>query len=241
MREARRARQAAGAAPARDVSQVSVRTGISRREVARISAALQPLAVQRPAPATQLFLRWVSDKRLRGRNGQPRPLPRTGRAPSFESLARSVTRHVHARSLLDELCRLGLAALSDDGQTVRLIADHYVPDADDARLFAFLGANVGDHLAAAAANVRHRARRHFEQALFTDDLSVESAAELGALVKRLWADLTAVAVPELDRLIAADEARQRPAAVRARIGLFSYHEALAPADTDPEGDRHDPS
>jgi hypothetical protein len=206
--------------------------------VARISADLQPLAVQRQSPAIELFMRWVSLKRLRGADGQPRPLPRTGKAPSFETLARSVTRHVHARSLLDELCRLGLVEVSDDEQTVQPLADRFVPAADDGQLYEFLGANVGDHLAAATANVIHRDRRHVEQALFTNDLSPESVTHLNGLARRLWADVSAQALPELERLIAEDRAQERPATVRARIGLYSYHETLPAIDGPSSGVPH---
>jgi hypothetical protein len=243
VRAARDARRESGAPAARDVSQVSMATGINRREVTRITAALQPLAVQRPAPATQVFLRWVSSKKLRAADGSPKPLPRTGvgkgRATSFESLANSVTRHVHHRSLLDELCRLGLATLSEDGQTVSLLSDRFVPQEDDERLYGFLAANVGDHLAAATANVVHRDRRHFEQALFTDELSKQSAREIRALTKTLWATLAAAAVPELERLIAQDKAQGRPTTERARIGLFSYHAPLP--ETDHEDDANTPT
>ena len=224
VRAARDTRRAAGTAATRDVSQVSISTGINRREVARITADLQPLAVQRPAPATQVFLRWVSSRKLR-RPGDL-PLPRTGKAPSFEALAQSVTRHVHPRSLLDELCRLKLARLSDDGLTVSLLTDRFVPHDDDQRLYTFLGANVGDHLSGATANVLQRDRRHFEQALFTDELSAENADTLRTLAQTLWATLAAAAVPALEQLIADDKAQGRPASSRGRIGLFSYHERL---------------
>ena len=108
---------------------------------------------------------------------------------------------------------------------MQLLTDHFVPQADDPRLYGFLAANVGDHLAAASANVLHRDRRHFEQALFTDELSQESANALRALTQKLWAALAAAAVPELERLIAQDKAKGRRATYRARIGLFSYHQA----------------
>lgn len=230
VRAARDARRAAGAPAARDVSQVSLATGINRREVTRITEALQPRSVQRPAPATQVFLRWAASKKLRGRDGQPRPLPRTGKAPSFESLAQSVTRHVHPRSLLDELCRLGLARLDADTQQVHLLADRFVPQEDDARLHAFLGANVGDHLAAAVDNVIHRDRRHVEQALFTDELSEVATARLRELVQGLWTRLAEEAVPALEALIAEDQAAGRTPSRRARIGLFSYHESTREDD-----------
>lgn len=230
VRAARDARRVSGAPSARDVSQVSMATGINRREVTRITAELQPLAVQRPTPAVRVFMRWVSSKRLRDEAGRPRALRRLGKAPSFEALARSVTQQVHSRSLLDELCRLGLAALSADGETVSLLTDRFVPREDDGLLFGFLGANVGDHLAAASANVIHRDRRHFEQAVFTDELSQEAALEVRNLAKTLWSTLVAAAVPELERLIAEDKTHGRVGCERARIGLFSYHEPLKETD-----------
>jgi hypothetical protein len=184
----------------------------------------------------QVFMRWVSSKRLRDAAGRPRALPRTGAAPSFEALAKSVTQHVHPRSLLDELCRLGLATLSADGLTVSLLTDRFVPREDDALLFEFLGANAGDHLAAAGANVVHRDRRHFEQAVFTDELSKESAREVRTLAKALWATAVAAAVPALERLIAEDKAKGRAVSERARIGLFSYHEPLQETDREEDTD-----
>lgn len=226
VRAAREARQQAGAAPARDVSQVSVATGIGRREVKRITEALEPAALQRPAPATQLFLRWLADPPLRDAQGRPAALPRSGPAPSFEALATFVTRHVHPRSLLEELCRLGLAEVSADGQSVRLLRDHFVPPSDDPRLLAFIGHNVGDHLAAAAANVLRSGRVHVEQAVYTDELSDDAAQAVRALAQAQWQQLRAAVVPALEALIEQDRARGKPPTHRARLGFYSYEEPL---------------
>lgn len=232
VRAARDARRQAGAAASRDVSQVSVATGINRREVTRIGAELQPRAVQRPAPATQVFLRWISDRKLRGRDGKPRALARSGKRPSFDSLARSVTSHVHPRSLLDELVRLGLAELDADAQTVRLLVDRFVPQQDEQRLYTFLAANVGDHLSAAVSNVIHRDRRHVEQAVFVDDLSAESAQQIRGLAQAQWRSLVTALAPQIERLIEQDQAQGRTPTHRARVGLFSYQEPLQETSDD---------
>ena len=237
VRAAREARRDDGGASGRDMSQVSVSTGLSRREVTRISAELLPRAAQRPAPAIQLFLRWTSDRKLRGRDGQPKALPRSGKAPSFESLAASITRHVHARSLLDELGRLGLAELSEDGQTVHLLHDRFVPQHDDKRLFGLLAANVGDHLEAAVANVIHHDSRHFEQAVFADNLSQVSAEALRGIAQQQWRGVIASLVPELERMIAEDQEQGRPPAHRARLGMYTFHEPLIKDEHD-EKDKH---
>ena len=234
VRAAREARQAAGGSGARDVSQVATATGLTRREVARLSGELSPLPAQRPTPAGRLYAHWMTSPDLLGPDGRPRPLPRTGSAPSFEALAQSITRHVHPRSLLDEMLRLALVRLSEDGQTVHFEADRVTPTRDDAQMLGFLGANVGDHLAAATANVVHRDRRHFEQAIYADELSESSAAAIADLARSQWARLRAELIPELERLIAADQAAGRAGTHRARLGLFTYNEPdPEPPDAEP--------
>ena len=233
VRAAREARQATRGRGARDVSQVATATGMSRREVARLSGELAPLPAQRPSPAGRLYAHWMTHPDCAGPDGQPMALPRSGPAPSFDSLAQSITRHVHPRSLLDEMLRLELARLSDDGQTVHFEPDRVSPTQDDAQMFGFLGANVGDHLAAAAANVTHRDRRHFEQAIYADELSETSAAAIADLARAQWARLRAELIPELERLIAADQAAGRPGNHRARLGVFTYHEAEPEAAHEP--------
>lgn len=232
--EARRARREQGLAGARDVSQVAVATGLHRREVTRIGDAEPKRAVQRPAPATQLVTRWLSDPTLRHKNGRIRRLPRQGGAeggPSFESLALSITRHVHPRSMLDELLRRGLVAQRESDDTVELLSDRIAPSEDEARLFMFLGANAGDHLSAAVANVLHGDRRHVEQAVFSDSMSTEGVAQARALVLQQWQLLLQNLVPALQQMIDDDRKAGRTADHRLRVGLYSFHEPL-PEDPD---------
>ena len=221
---AREAQRERGVVSSRDVSQVAVATGLHRREVTRIGQAPVARSAKRPAPATQVVTRWLSDPALCLRNGKPRKLARQGAAPSFEALAASVTRHVHPRSLLDELLRRGLVQTHKNGELVELLADRIAPTEDEARLFGFLAANVGDHLAAAVANVLHGDRRHFEQAIFSDSMSTRSLEQARALVQQQWQGLLKHLVPALQKMIDDDKKAGRSADQRIRIGLFSYHE-----------------
>ena len=231
--DAARAEQPSGQ---RDISRVSMATGLNRREVTRLSEERPSAAAMRRSPATEVFTRWRGDRKLHNKRGKPLPLPRQGPAPSFEALAQSVTRDVHPRSLLEELCRLGLAELSADGETVRLVRDAFVPRGDESRMFGFLGSNVGDHLSAAVANVLSDTSPHFEQALFADGLSAESTKTVRALITAQWQLLMQVIVPAVNALIEADRKsagapdHQR----RLRIGLYSYHEAMPAAPNESE-------
>lgn len=227
---AARAAQPDGVGP-RDVSRVSTATGLSRREVTRITKQATTPSVVRRTPATQVFTRWMGSQQLHDEQGRPLPLKRQGPAPSFEALAQSVTRDVHPRSLLEELCRLGLAELDEASDTVRLLRDSFAPHEDRARAYGFLGSNVGDHMAAAVANVLAQESPHLEQAIFADELSAESLPEVRKLVSHQWKGMLLALVPALEALIEADRAAGRDARQRVRIGLYSYHAAMsAPTD-----------
>ncbi len=223
-----RAHTAAGAAP--NTSRVSATTGLTRREVGRhLESEVAPAALHH-SPSSQVFTRWLTDPALRDEQQRPVALPRQGEAPSFEALAQSVTRDVHPRTLLDELCRLGLASLDARSDTVQLQAESFVPRGDWSRMVGFLGQNVGDHLRAATANVLGDGQQHFEQAIHADELSRQSMQEVRQLVSQEWKRLLDTLVPQIEALIEQDRAASRPMDQQVRIGFFSWAEPM-PANT----------
>ena len=184
--------------PHRRVSRISTTLGLNRREVTRLTRVESAQALAPPSHATRLFLKWQSDVRFRNPTGKLKRLPRHGTGRTFEKLAQEITRDVHPRSLLDELCRLG-----------------------------FLGANVGDHLEAAVSNVLGEGREHFEQAIFADELSGESVRAFRDTIRRQWQALRTATVPALETLIEVDRAVGRAQDQRIRIGLFSWTEPMS--------------
>ncbi len=209
----------------RMVSRIATATGLSRREVTRLTQAAAAPARRRPV-AAEVFALWASDPQYRDARGRPRKLPRQGEVPSFETLAQSVTRDVHPRSLLDELLRLGLAAHDAAEDSITLVNDAFVPRGDTGRMLGFLGHNVGDHLGAAVENVLGDGRQHFEQAVFADELSSQSLDAMRKSIEAQWRVLCASLVPQLKKLIDADHAAGRPQDQRLRVGLFSYSDRM---------------
>ena len=155
-------------APSRAVSRVSTATGLHRREVDRLINHGDIATEGKRSPATQVFTRWLSDPALRHNGVLLSSLPRQGSPLSFETLAQAVTKDVHPRSLLEELCRLGLARVDEATDHVVLLRDRFAPAGDESRMLAFLASNVGDHLRASVANVLATEPPHLEQALFAD-------------------------------------------------------------------------
>jgi hypothetical protein len=225
VRAGARAFAAQGKAPS--VSTLSVATGLRRREVQRLLTAA-PDAAKPPkiSLAAQARARWTSDPDYLDAQGQPRRLPRTAPAgqASFASLAAAISKDVHPRPLLDELLRIG--AVEEDGEHVSLRGRLSTPDRSWDELVAIGGANVADHLSAVLVNLLNRPRPLFEQALFADGLTRQSAQRGADLAREMWLDAAPDVTRKLQGLVDLD-AQAPDNGWRLRIGLFGY---IAPAD-----------
>lgn len=229
---ARQALVDAGLPEHRLVSRISTSTGIYRREVSRLThaAALEEASARPTAKslASEVLAQWLTSPQFKEADGGFKTLKRQGPAPSFESLSRSVTQDVHPRSVLEELCRLGMAQVEAEQDSVRLLRTSFVPQGDQAQMLSFLADNLSDHLSGAVHNVIGQApkKQHFDQAVFADELSQESLDVVRTFVSAQWQRLLNEAVPLLEQRIADDEAAARQRNRRVRIGLYSYDDLM---------------
>lgn len=206
------------------VSRISTTTGINRREVTRLTRAATPERIARQPLSAEIIALWATSPGYCNAEGSPLPLPRQGQSPSFETLARKITRDVHPRSMLDELVRLGFVQYDQASDHVLLLRTDFVPAGDTGQMLSFLSDNVGDHLDAAVANILGNEPAHLEQAVFADELSLESVAALRPLVAARWQALRMQMVPVLADMIEADREAGRLQNQRIRLGLYSYAE-----------------
>lgn len=227
---ARQTLQGSGLPDHRQVSRISASTGLTRREVTRLTQPKPSAAL----PAThswpsEVFTRWSTDPVYRDSEGHTMPLKRQGPPPSFESLARSITQNIHPRSLLEALCHLGVAELDPADDTVRLTSSTFVPQSDRTAMMGFLRDNAGDHLEGAVHNLlSDGSRPHQDQAVFADELSEQSLDTIRGFIDAQWRQLLHDAVPLLERCIEQDRAAGRVQDQRVRIGLYSYEHPMNP-------------
>lgn len=214
-------------------SRISLLTGVHRKELRRQRA---PEAVQAPAVVTlntQIIARWLGSPDNTDREGHPLPLPRTGDAPSFESLVASVTRDVRPRAVLDDWIGQGIVTL-DAEDRVHLHAAAFLPrEGSEAQLFYF-ARNLHDHAAAAVANILATGAPPFlDRSLHYDRLGPEAAAGLEAegrqAAQRMLLELNRVALrlAEADDATAAAAGGSRPTR-RVNLGVYLYVEDEAP-------------
>lgn len=207
-------------------SAISVLSGVHRKDVRNLFDAAPAVPPRQAVPlASQVYTRWLTDRRYRQRDGTPKPLPRKGSGASFERLARELSNDVHPRAVLDELLRLGVVQL--DGELVVPVATAFMPSQQLDTLTALLAANVGDHLAGAVHNLSVGPPGWLEQSVFADGLSATSVAELQRFGQQAWATAFETMVREATVRVERDNDLPPHEAQRMRFGVYFYAEPTA--------------
>ncbi|MCX7278553.1 MAG: DUF6502 family protein [Burkholderiales bacterium] len=208
-------------------SAVSLLSGLHRKDV-RAAAHTERAAdvrarLGKPTPASQVMTRWLA-------SDLPDVLPFAGAQASFESLARSVSKDIHPRSVLLELVRLDVVEEAD-GQ-VLLRRQAFVPNTSLEEARRLLAGSVADHIEAGVHNLSAGDGKTFlEQSVFADGLSPQSVQQLEQLANSLWRDVMAAMVKAAIPLCEQDE----PAGgnQRIRLGMFCLTAPMAPVPPPP--------
>jgi len=219
-----------------NASRISVKTGISRKEVRRIRQLKQlsrksNLWVDGSAVPAQLLHLWYTDQKYLDSNGNPRALPMLEPSPSFSDLVRSVAGDVPVGAVRAELRQAGAIEELNDG-TVRALTQYYVPrDFDEKALTAIVGS-----LFTLAATTEHNADPertadgYLQRFAYSNALHAESVDQF-----RSWSHVQATDfLASIDRWLGSHE---RPDATQAEwtsnqlvgIGVYFYQGASAEA------------
>jgi len=216
---------------------VAILTGLTRKEIQRISALDQARdaegaeGAERYNRAARVVAGWVRDREFNDPNGEPRALSAEGRVDGFAELVRLHGGDVPARAVLDELLRVGAVERDPADGRIRLLARAYIPRTSDLDKLAILGSDASDLIDTIDHNMRHGERDpRFQRKVMYDNLPIEaipvfrelSAARAQALLEKLdrW-------LSEHDR--DANPAHQGSGRVRAGLGIYYFEENLSPA------------
>ena len=216
-------------------SAISVLSGVHRKDVRAWRLTGQPAGTAKPVAASaRVFAHWIANPAYADAQGVPRELPRTGAAPSFESLVRAVTQDVHPFTVLQELIRLGIANVEvrDDQEWVQPARRDFVPPTGSRDALELFAANLADHAAAAVSNVLG-GEPALEQSVFAAGLTPDSAARLHALARTQWAQARGRMIEEATRLHEADRGSPGPR-MRVRFGSYFWAAPWQPTPPDPE-------
>ena len=208
-------------------SRISVVTGLTRKEVARIKKIETPddtAAEQQYNRAARVIGGWLRDSRFTDRNGSPVPLPFDGQA-SFSELVKAYSGDMTARSILDELLRVGAVERSQEGM-IRLLVSAYVPVGSDAGKLHILGTDVALLIGTIDHNMRETQEQpRFQRKVAYDNLPAEALPRLRELSHEHGQAL----LREIDRYLSQQDRDTNPAAQgtgrkHAGIGIYYFEE-----------------
>ena len=212
-------------------SSVSLMSGLHRKDVHELTQGNSQSVVHSESVASLLFTKWVSDRRYLLKNGKPRRLVKNGPAPSFESLALSITQDVHPGSILKTMQAQGMVRCDYEskGKTVRvaLVRESFVPRNDLSEMLKLFAANLQDHISAASSNLRGVSPPFLEQAVFGSGLSEASVDKLAEFSRRHWEKYSLELIKLASQLHDQDKGTAQP--YRFRHGNYFYSTPLAAA------------
>ena len=226
-----------------NVSRIAVRTGLSRKEIARIlrrSAANGNDVEQTQATkfhfhqAARVLQLWHSDARFVGDDGRPKELSVDGAMDSFAGLVRSAGGDVPPGAVRAELLAAGAVSDIGDGQ-LRVLKRDYVPQDIGEELIVGLTLVVYPTIAGLAHNLERPGQHTLMQRVaFTNRLIPAAVPLFRQVARKRSTDF----VQAVDDWLSSNEVRSDDPAQQGdyvAVGVF-YFEGLLPDINEP--DRH---
>lgn len=127
----------------KSISRASVLTGLSRKEVMRMSQMPWPddyMSVKKPNRAARVIAAWLREPDFL-KSDKPVELPIEGDGATFSELVRRYSGDVTPVAVLNELIRVGAVERLENDR-VRLLARAYIPQSSDVETLRIFGTEV---------------------------------------------------------------------------------------------------
>lgn len=159
----------------RTVSRVSVLSGLSRKEVVKMSNYADEdeyvndvgRSINR---ATRVVGGWLQDKTYLNKNDKPKTLSIVDDEPSFKSLVQSYSGDVTYGAILDELLHIGAVEIVD-GSKVKLLGLGYIPTKGEEEKLTIMGTSTSDLLSTVDHNINNPDEPYFQREVLYRDIS----------------------------------------------------------------------
>ena len=215
-------------------SRISVVTGLTRKEVKRLSE-LDPPTTRRQKEqynrAARVISGWRKDNDYLDNQGRPIAVPITGDGATFEMLVKRFSGDMPHRAVLDELIRLGALEREPDNR-VRLVQEAFMPTADEAIKFHILGTDVGLLISTIDHNLDpDRKLPFFQRKVFYDNLPDEVLADF----RKMSGISAQKLLDDLDRYLAMNDRDVNPKLEGtgrniAGIGIYYFQKPFGEED-----------
>jgi len=219
------------------LSRVSVITGLTRKEVARVSGLRQrddEPSRDRYNRASRVIAGWRRDRDFLDRKGRPMALTVSGKAKSFQELVRRHSGDVPYRAVLDEMQADGSVERLGENR-VRLTERAYLPKADETMKLHILGVDTAYLIDTIDHNMgRTHEPPKFQRKVLYDNLPDEALQEF----RRLSAEAAQGLLEKLDRWLSRHDRDTNPESGgsgrnTAGVGIYYFEKPFSKEDQGP--------
>jgi hypothetical protein len=164
---------------------------------------------------------WLRDAEFHDQDGNPKNLPFKSSNRSFKDLVKKYSGDITARTILDELIRIGAAELVDKN-TVRLITQGYIPLKSEEDKIRIMGISTADLLNTIQYNLDPQEYPRFQREVIYTELPKETIAEFKLLSHEKSLEL----LLELNRWLSekkAESIQNQKQLHKSRVGLGIYY------------------
>ncbi len=206
-------------------SRIATITGLSRKEVKRIQEIdeeQEENLVDKYNRAARVVYGWVHDENYQQKPGEALVLSFDGEMPSFSALVKAYSGDVPPRAILDELERVGVVTIDENGQ-IRLLFRVYIPKTAINEKLEYLGSDVSALIQTMDRNIHDVDKPpFFQRKVYYDNLPEESIAALQQLITKNSQAL----LEKIDQAMAAQDRDVHPEITgsgRKAIGVSIYY------------------
>jgi hypothetical protein len=160
-------------------SRVSVLTGMDRKEIVKLINKHndETETVSRPINrASRVIGGWLQDKKFRNKKGEPLEISVKGDGITFQGLVKKYGGDITYGPILDELLRINAVKYIDDN-TIKLLAEGYIPISDELEKLKIFGDSACDLLTSVHYNLDSPKYPRFQRQVVYLQLSQNSINE----------------------------------------------------------------
>jgi len=203
-------------------ARVAVLTGLSRKEVVRLSKVreAEELSIQStPNRAMRVINGWMNDAEFLDKNDQPAVLPLQGESGSFSALVARYSGDITLGAVIDELERIGVASRLDKHR-VQLDKQGYIPQTDELEKIKVLATCASDLLGSGVHNIEHGdVAPRFQRQIVYPEVPAHAVKEFQRLGEKRANEL----LQELNQLLASGIPENPDHTMTKRVGLGIYY------------------
>ena len=169
-------------------SRISTITGLSRKEVTRLQNQTEVETIEalhKLNRAVRVISGWTTDSRFLDADHKPRDMVFEKGKPCFADLVKAYSGDITARTIADELTRIGALAQNADG-TLRLIRQAYIIQNDSAAQLKLLCESIAELTTTIEHNLEtnEATEKRFQRKVYYDNIPDESLAELKTVLEQ---------------------------------------------------------